>query len=69
MFYDLGYLDLEKDFPRTTIIHYLYRKEQNLELSQEEKEYNKNYSRKRIVIEHTIKQIKKVRIMSDIFQK
>jgi hypothetical protein len=45
------------------------RKKRNIELSQEEeKEYNKNHSKKRIVIEHTICRLKKYRIMSDIFR-
>jgi len=37
-------------------------------LAQEEKEYNQNHSRKRIVIEHAICRMKKYRIMSDIFR-
>jgi hypothetical protein len=38
------------------------------ESSAEEKEYNKNHYKKRIVIEHTICRLKKYRIMSDIFR-
>ena len=34
----------------------------------EEKEYNQNHPRKRIVIEHTICRLKKYRIMSDVFR-
>jgi hypothetical protein len=34
----------------------------------EEKEYNQNHSRKRIVIEHTICRMKKYRILGDIFR-
>jgi hypothetical protein len=45
-----------------------YRKKRNQDLSQEEKEYNKIHSRKRIVIEHTICKLKKYRIMSDTFR-
>jgi hypothetical protein len=47
-----------------------YRKKKNLDLSQEEKEYNKYYSKKkRIVIEHTICRLKKYsRILSDVFR-
>ncbi|HXS60414.1 MAG TPA: transposase family protein, partial [Candidatus Sulfopaludibacter sp.] len=44
------------------------RKKINLELSVEEKEFNKNHSRKRIVIEHTICRMKKYMIMSPIFR-
>ena len=65
--FDLGYLGVETDFLEqlSTIPH---RKKRNLELSQEEKEYNMNHSKKRIVIEHTICRLKKYRIMSDIFR-
>jgi hypothetical protein len=45
-----------------------YRNKKNQKLSQEEKEYNKIHSRKRIVIEHTICRLKKYRIMSDVFR-
>ena len=65
--FDLGYLGVEKDFPEQ-LSALPYKKKRNQELSQEEKEYNKNHSRKRIVIEHTICRLKKYRIMSDIFR-
>jgi hypothetical protein len=65
--YDLGYLGVEKDFP-DQLSALPYRKKRNQDLSQEEKEYNKIYSRKRIVIEHTICRLKKYRIMSDTFR-
>jgi hypothetical protein len=65
--YDLGYLGVEKDFP-DQLSALPYRKKRNQDLSQEEKEYNKIHSRKRIVIEHTICRLKKYRIMSDIFR-
>jgi hypothetical protein len=64
---DLGYLGVEKDFPEQ-ISSLPYRKKRNLQLSAEEKEYNKMHSKKRIVIEHTICRLKKYRIMSDIFR-
>jgi hypothetical protein len=66
--YDLGYLGVEKDFPEQ-LSALPYRKKRNQQdLSQEEKEYNKIHSRKRIVIEHTICKLKKYRIMSDTFR-
>ena len=65
--FDLGYLGVEKDFPEQQSCLPI-RKKRNLELSQEEKEYNQNHSKKRIVIEHTICRLKKYRIMSDIFR-
>ncbi|HEY6536402.1 MAG TPA: transposase family protein, partial [Candidatus Nitrosocosmicus sp.] len=65
--FDLGYLGVEKDFPEQ-LSHIPNRKNRNLELSKEERAYNKNHSRKRIMIEHTICRLKKYRIMSDIFR-
>ena len=65
--FDLGYLGMEKDFPEQ-LSSIPNRKKRNLELSQEEKEYNKNHSKKRIVIEHTICRLKKYRILSDVFR-
>jgi hypothetical protein len=50
--YDLGYLGVEKDFPEQ-LSSLPYKKKRNQkELSEEEKEYNKIHSKKRIVIEH-----------------
>ena len=65
--YDLGYLGIEKDYPKQTS-SIPNRKKRNLELSQEETEYNKNHYQKRIIIEHTICRLKKYRILSDIFR-
>jgi hypothetical protein len=65
--FDLGYLGVEKDFPEQ-ISSSPYRKKRNLGLSLEEKEYNKNHSKKRIVIEHTLCKLKKYGIMSDVFR-
>jgi hypothetical protein len=64
---DLGYLGVDKDFPEQ-LSSLPNRKKRNKELSQEEKEHNKSHSRKRIVIEHTICQLKKYRILADIFR-
>ncbi|HEY6537102.1 MAG TPA: transposase family protein [Candidatus Nitrosocosmicus sp.] len=65
--FDLGYLGVETDFLEQ-LSSIPNRKQRNLELSQEEKEYNMDHSKKRIVIEHTICRLKKYRIMSDIFR-
>ena len=65
--FDLGYLGVEKDFPGQ-ISSLPNKKKRRQDLSQEEKEYNQNHSRKRIVIEHTICRMKKHRIMGDIFR-
>ncbi len=59
---DLGYLGCEKDFP--TVKYSLpIKKKRNIDLTVEEKEYNKNHSRQRVIIEHTICRIKKFCIM------
>jgi len=55
---DLGYLGIEKDFPEQ-LSSIPKRKKRNQELSDDHKNYNKNHSKKRIVIEHTICRLKK----------
>jgi len=65
--FDLGYLGVEKDFPEQ-LSSLPNRKKRNYELLQEEMEYNKSHSKKRIVIEHTICRLKKYRILADIFR-
>ena len=56
--FDLGYLGVETDFLEQ-LSSISNRKKRNQELSQEEKEYNMNHSKKRIVIEHTICRLKR----------
>jgi hypothetical protein len=64
---DLGYPSVEKDYPEQ--LSTLPCKNRNQEeLSQEEKEYNKFHSKKRILIEHTICKIKKYKILADVFR-
>ena len=68
--FDLGYLGVEKDFPEQ-LSSIPQRKNRNLDLSEEEeeeREYNKDLSKRRIVIEHTICRLKKYRILSDVFR-
>ena len=60
--FDLGYLGAEKDFPEQ-ISSIPQRKKRNLEISAEEMEYNKSHSKKRIVIEHTICQLKNTKYL------
>src|SRR4051812_10378493 len=64
---DLGYLGIEKDFP-TQLSSTPNRKKRNQELTDDHKNYNKNHSKKRIVIEHTICRLKKYRILADVFR-
>ncbi len=66
--FDLGYLGVEKDFPEQKSSTPKRKKRNRKELAQEQKEYNQNHSRKRIIIEHIICRLKKYRIMSDTFR-
>jgi hypothetical protein len=65
---DLGFLGVEKDFPEQKSSLPIKR-EKGCELTVQQKEYNRNHSAKRIVIEHAIcSRIKKYRIMDDVFR-
>jgi hypothetical protein len=65
--FDLGFLGVEKDFPGQ-LSSLPIKKEKGRELTTEEREYNRNHSAKRIVIEHAICRLKKYRIMNDVFR-
>ena len=65
--FDLGYLGVEKDFPKQ-LSSLPFRKKKNQKLAQEEKEQNNSHSKKRIKIEHTICRLKKYKIMNDVFR-
>lgn len=67
VFYDLGYLGVEKDFPKQTSV-LPYKKKKGEELTDSQKEWNKLQSKIRIKIEHAISKIKKFRISSDTFR-
>ena len=59
---DIGYLGIEKDFPTLKSVLPI-RKKKNTLLSNDDMRYNKNHSRLRIIVEHTICKIKKFGIM------
>ena len=65
-------VDLEyrhrKGFPRSNIIHTSKKKEKPRCICAEERYYNKDHSKKRIVIEHAICSLKKYRILADVFR-
>jgi hypothetical protein len=65
---DLGYLGIETDFPEQLSSHYHIEGKRNQFLSNDEKEYNKIHSKKRIIVEHTISRLKKYRIFADVFR-
>jgi hypothetical protein len=64
---DLGYLGIETDFPEQLSALPCKRKRNQI-LSQEEIDYNRIHSKKRIVIEHTFCRLKKYRLMSDVLR-
>jgi hypothetical protein len=66
--FDLGFLGVEKDYPKQKSSLPIKKEKGCYELTTQEKEYNRNHSAKRIVIEHTICRIKKYRIMNDVFR-
>ena len=67
VFYDLGYMGVEKDFPKQiSILPYKRKKGKELTISQ--KEWNKLQCNIRIKVEHAISKIKKFRISSDTFR-
>src|SRR6478609_5468334 len=65
--FDLGFLGVEKDYPKQRSSLPI-KKEKDCELSTDKKDYNKNHSGKRIVIEHAICRLKKYKIMKDVFR-
>ena len=67
IFYDLGYLGVEKDFPDQTSV-LPYKRKKGKELLDYQKEWNKLQSKIRIKVEHAISKIKKFRISSDTFR-
>ena len=65
--FDLGFLGVEEDFPQQLSSLPVKRKKNQI-LTEEKKEYNREHSRRRIVVEHAICRIKKYRIMNDTFR-
>ena len=65
--FDLGFLGVEKDYPKQRLSLPI-KKEKDCELSTYKKNYNKNHSGKRIVIEHAICRLKKYWILADMFR-
>jgi len=65
---DLAYLGVEKDIPEQLSALPHKKKRNHPKISQEEKEYIKIHSKKRIIVEYAICRLKKYRIMSDIFR-
>lgn len=64
---DLGYVGMENDFPEMNAV-LPHKKKKRVDLTPQQKQYNHNHSRIRIVVEHTIARIKKFGIMREIFR-
>jgi DDE superfamily endonuclease len=66
--FDLGFLGVEKDYPKHKSSLPIKKEKGCSELTVHQKEYNHNHSQKRVVIEHAICKLKKYRIMTDVFR-
>lgn len=64
---DLGYQGVNKDYPKANFVIPIKRK-RNQELTRSEKIFNTKHSKKRIIIEHTFANLKKYRILSEIYR-
>lgn len=61
---DLGYLGFDKDY-LCKKCYLPNKKKKNTELTQEQKDENKGFSKERITVEHSIGGIKRYRILSE----
>jgi len=64
---DLGYMGVQNDFPTVKSVLPI-RKKRKSELSDEEKKHNRNHSKLRVIVEHTISRVKKFGIMGTKFR-
>lgn len=66
-YFDLGYREIEKDFPdlKTALP---IKKKRNIQLTKIEKRYNKRHSKQRVIVEHTICRVKKFGIMGNKYR-
>lgn len=62
---DLGYKGLENEFVE---IHLPEKKPRNAELTDEQKESNREFSRQRVIVEHCIGRMKRYRCLSDVYR-
>ena len=64
---DLGYMGVQNDFHTVKSVLPI-RKKRKSELSDEEKKHNRNHSKLRVIVEHTISRVKKFGIMGTKFR-
>jgi len=67
-FFDLGYIGVKNDFPTVKYVLPFKKKRGGPELSRKEKCHNRNHSKIRTIIEHTVSRIKKFGIMGTKFR-
>jgi hypothetical protein len=65
---DLGYMGVQNDFPTVKSVLPFRKKRKKGELSDEEKKHNRNHSKLRVIVEHTVSRIKKFGIMGTKFR-
>jgi DDE superfamily endonuclease/Helix-turn-helix of DDE superfamily endonuclease len=65
---DLGYLGVQNDFPTVKYVLPFRKRRNKSELSDEEKRHNRNHSKLRVIVEHTVSRIKKFGIMGTKFR-
>lgn len=61
---DLGFLGFEKDYKFSKVL-IPKKKKKNMELSEEDKEGNKEKSSVRVAVEQSLSQLKRFRVLSD----
>jgi len=64
---DKGYDGIKKDYPELCI-YQPYKARRNHPLSEEQKAYNRHLSRYRIVVEHTMAQLNRFQVLSQMFR-
>ena len=64
---DLGYYGIQNDFPELNPI-LPFKREKGKELTEEQRRFNKELSKERVVVEHTIALLKKFKILGQEFR-
>ena len=67
-FVDLGYGGIARDFPEFNPVLHPCKRKGGRKLTARQKGFDRNQSRIRITVEHTISKIKKFRIMQNVFR-
>jgi hypothetical protein len=68
IYLDSGYQGIQKDFPNLNSIIPSKRTRKHQEITRSEKIQNKKQRRIRVKVEHTLSQLKKYRVLSDVYR-